>query len=148
MMINKGMLTGDIEILGTFTTGWPEGYDIIDTLLFVGNVTVTDTLTGNIYGGGYGIYKLRVNGNLTNNGVIKDDYDTDGALNADDLELLITGNIINNGIWECNYVSLIGTETQYIFQNLYKQFDSYFVDLNATSKVQAQSNITITKILI
>ena len=58
---------------------------------------------------------------------------------------LITGNIINNGIWECNYVSLIGTETQYIFQNLYKQFDSYFVDLNATSKVQAQSNITITK---
>jgi len=144
-MINKGMLTGDIEILGTFTTGWPEGYDIIDTLLFVGNVTVTDTLKGNIYGGGYGIYKLRVNGNLTNNGVIKDDYDTDGALNADDLELLITGNIINNGIWECNYVSLIGTETQYIFQNLYKQFDSYFVDLNATSKVQAQSNITITK---
>jgi hypothetical protein len=144
-MINKGMLTGDIEILGTFTTGWVEGYDIRDTLLFVGNVTVTDTLTGNIYGGGYGIYKLRVNGNITNNGVIKDDYDTDGILNADDLEILITGNIINNGIWECNYVSLIGTETQYIFQNLYKQFDSYFVDLNATSKVQAQSNITITK---
>ena len=61
-MINKGTLTGNIEILGTFTTGWAEGYDIRDTLLFVGNVTVTDTLTGNIYGGGYGVYKLRVNG--------------------------------------------------------------------------------------
>lgn len=144
-MINKGTLTGDIEILGTFTTGWTEGYDIRDTLLFVGNVTVTDTLTGNIYNGGYGIYKLRVNGNLTNNGVIKDDYDSDGVLNSDDLEIIITGNIINNGKWECNFTTLIGEQPQSIFQGDDKLFDGYLTDLNPSSGILAQSNITITK---
>ena len=144
-MINKGTLTGNIEILGTFTTGWAEGYDIRDTLLFVGNVTVTDTLTGNIYGGGYGIYKLRVNGNLTNNGLIKDDYDTDGVLNADDLEILITGNIINNGIWECNFTTLIGNATQTIYQSAGKMFDGYLTYLGSATELIAQSDITVTK---
>jgi len=144
-MINKGTLTGNIEILGTFTTGWAEGYDIRDTLLFVGNVTVTDTLTGNIYGGGYGVYKLRVNGNLTNNGLIKDDYDTDGVLNADDLEILITGNIINNGIWECNFTTLIGNATQTIYQSAGKMFDGYLTYLGSATELIAQSDITVTK---
>ncbi len=154
-LINKGTLTGDFEILGNFTTGWTEGYDIKDTLLFVGNVTVTDTLTGNIYGGGYGIYKLKVIGNLINNGVIKDDYDTGGrpkisydvnsVLNPDDLELLITGNIINNGIWECNFTTLIGNGTQTIYQSDGKMFDGYLTYLGSANELNAQSNITITK---
>ena len=144
-MINKGTLTGDIEILGTFTTGWTEGYDIRDTLLFVGNITVTDTLRGNIYNGGYGIYRLRVNGNLTNNGVIKDDYDTDGVLNADDLELLITGNIVNNGIWDCNFTTLLGNVAQTIYQSDGKMFDGYLTYLGSATELIAQSDITVTK---
>lgn len=67
-LINSGTLKGDFEILGTFKVG----YDISDTLKFEGNILVTDTLMANIYGGGYGIYKLLIDGNVTNNGVIKD----------------------------------------------------------------------------
>ena len=58
-LINSGSLVGDFEILGTFTVGWADGYDIRDTLVFIGNITVTDTLTGNLYGGGYGIYTTK-----------------------------------------------------------------------------------------
>ena len=42
--------------------------------------------------------RLKIIGNLINNGVIKDDYDLDNPLNNDDLDILITGNIQNNGI--------------------------------------------------
>ena len=88
-LVNRGTLAGDFEILGTFSIG----YDIADTLKFEGNIIVTDTLMANVYGGGYGIYKLLINGNLTNNGVVKDNMDTRAPLNDDDLEILITGNI-------------------------------------------------------
>jgi hypothetical protein len=138
-MINSGILTGDFEILGTMTVGW----DVNDTLIFQGNITVTDTLTGNVYNAGYGIYKLEVIGDLTNNGVIKDDYDLSD--NQDDLNLLITGNIINNGVWTCNFVTLIGAEKQYIFQQTDKKFDSYFSDFIGATEIEAQSDITITK---
>lgn len=133
-LINKGKLQGNFEIVGTFTTGWADGYDIKDTLIFEGNITVTDTLRGNAYGGGYGIYKLRINGNITNNGVIKDDYDTDDPLNNDDLNILVTGNINNNGIWGCNYTTFIGTEPQFIYQSNGKYFDCFINDINSASK--------------
>lgn len=144
-LINKGKLQGNFEIVGTFTTGWADGYDIKDTLIFEGNITVTDTLRGNAYGGGYGIYKLRINGNITNNGVIKDDYDTDDPLNNDDLNVLITGNINNNGIWGCNYTTFIGTEPQFIYQSNGKYFDCFINDINSASSIIAQSDITVTK---
>ena len=144
-MINKGTLTGNIEILGTFVTGWAEGYDIRDTLLFVGDITVTDTLTGNVYGGGYGIYTLKIIGNIINNGVIKDDYDTENPLNNDDLRILITGDIRNNGIWNCNYTNLIGTSAQKIYQADNRFFDSYITVSNPSGDIRAESNITITK---
>ncbi len=144
-LINKGKLQGDFEIIGIFTTGWAEGYNILDTLVFEGNITVTGTLRGNSYGGGYGIYKLKVIGNLINNGTIQDDYDTDDPLNNDDLNLLITGNIINNGIWKCNYTTLIGAQPQYVLQTEDKYFDSFLSDENSSSSVIAQSNITVTK---
>ncbi len=138
-LINSGTLTGDFEILGTFSVG----YDISDTLRFEGNILVTDTLMANIYGGGYGIYKLLVDGNLTNNGVVKDNMDTDAPLNDDDLEIQITGNITNNGRWSCRYVRLVGSETQYISQAPGKFFESYFYDLAPGSGIVAQSDITI-----
>ena len=144
-MINKGTLTGNIEILGTFVTGWAEGYDIRDTLLFVGDITVTDTLAGNVYGGGYGIYTLKIIGNVINNGVIKDDYDSDNPVNNDDLRILITGDIRNNGIWKCNYTNLIGTSAQKIFQADNRFFDSYITFYNPSGDIRAETNITITK---
>lgn len=144
-LINKGKLQGNFEIVGTFTTGWVDGYDIKDTLIFEGNITVTDTLRGNVYGGGYGIYKLRINGNITNNGVIKDDYDADDPLNNDDLNMLITGNINNNGIWGCNYTTFIGSEPQYVYQSNGKYFDCFINDINSASSIIAQSDITVTK---
>lgn len=140
-LINGGTIIGDFEILGNFIVGW----NPTDTLVFIGNITVTDTLTGNVYGGGYGIYPLKVIGNVINNGVIKDDYDIDNPLNNDDLNILITGDIQNNGIWECNYTKLIGTGTQKIFHADYKIFDSYFTVSNTSGDIRAQSNISITK---
>lgn len=102
-------------------------------------------MRGNVYGGGYGIYKLRINGNITNNGVIKDDYDADDPLNNDDLNMLITGNINNNGIWGCNYTTFIGSEPQYVYQSNGKYFDCFINDINSASSIIAQSDITVTK---
>lgn len=138
-LINSGTLTGDFEILGTFSVG----YDISDTLKFEGNILVTDTLMANVYGGGYGIYKLLIDGNLTNNGVVKDNMDTDAPLNDDDLEILITGNITNNGWWSCRYIRLIGNETQYLSQEPGNFFDSYFYDLDPVSEIVTQTDITV-----
>lgn len=138
-LINSGTLTGDFEILGTFEVG----YNVNDTLKFQGNILITDTLKANVYGGGYGVYKLLVDGNLTNNGVVKDNTDAYALLNDDDLEILITGNIVNNGSWTCKYVKLTGTGTQYISQGTGRFFDTFFADLDADSKTIAQSDISI-----
>lgn len=136
-LINSETLTGDFQINGNFKVDMNSA----DTLVFIGNIVVSDTLTCNEYGGGHAIEKLKIIGDIINNGVI---MDNDGS-NPDDLSILITGNITNNGVWTCNFVNLIGTDTQFISQNPGKQFDSYFSDLNANSKVQALSDITITK---
>jgi len=82
---------------------------------------------------------LRIEGNVENNGVIRN-YSPD-----DRLAVEITGNITNNGLWTCNSVNLSGKTTQYIYQSPGKQFDCSFADLNASSKAQALSNITIIK---
>ena len=140
-LINSGTLSGDFEIQGLFKVG----YDVNDTLKFIGNIVISDTLSANDYGGGYGIYKLRVNGNLVNNGVVKDNMDTDAPLNNDDLSILITGNLTNNNIWMCNYVRFIGIDTQYISQATGKYFDSNFYDHDAASSIIALSDITVTK---
>ncbi len=137
-LIYGGIIEGDFEILGTFSVS----KYLEDTLIFQGNITVTDTLQANEYGGGYGIYKLKVIGSITNNGWVKDNVDTD---NPDDLNILITGNITNNGKWTNNYVNFIGTEPQYIEQSPDTKFVSNFYDLNAASAIVANSDITITQ---
>lgn len=144
-MINSGTLIGNFEILGKFTVGWADGYDIRDTLVFNGNITVTDTLCGNVYGGGYGIYTLKIIGNVINNGVIKDDYDLSNPLNNDDLRILITGNIYNHGVWENNFTNLVGTTNQFISSDSTKIFDCYFTSLKPGGNILATSNLTITK---
>jgi len=136
-LINNGTLTGDFHIKGNFKVDmYPS-----DTMVFIGNITVDDTLTCNPYYGGYAIEKLKITGDITNNGVISDN-DND---NPDDLSLLISGNIINNGLWTCNYVYFTGTGTQTISQSPGKKFDSNFTDLNPAGKVQALSNISIVR---
>ena len=144
-LINSGSLVGDFEIVGTFTVGWADGYDIRDTLIFIGNITVTDTLTGNVYGGGYGIYPLKVIGSLINNGVIKDDYDLINPLNNDDLRILITGNIYNHGIWKNNFTNLIGSTNQFISSDSTKIFDCYFTSLKPGGNILATGNLTVTR---
>jgi hypothetical protein len=137
-LIYDGIIEGDFEIQGNFRVN----KFVEDTLVFQGNVTVTDTLESNIYGGGYGIQKLKIIGNIINNGVVRDRED---SRNADDLNILITGNITNNGKWTCNYVNFIGTETQYIEQSPGTQFESNFYDLDAYSAIVANSDISNTQ---
>jgi len=135
-LVFNGTLEGDFEIIGRFSVNKSPA----DTLHFIGNVTVTDTLESNVYGGGLGIQNLWIEGNLTNNGVVRDDQDT---RNDDRLRILITGDIVNNGKWTCYYVHLIGDQEQSITQAPGKEFDSYFIDLNPASSIIAGSDITI-----
>lgn len=145
-LINSGKLVGDFEIVGTFTVGWADGYNITDTLLFIGDISVTDTLCGNEYGGGYGIFSLKIIGSITNNGVIKDDYDSDNnPLNNDDLKIHITGDIYNYGAWKCNFTNLTGTSYQRIYQGTGKYFDSYLTFSNPSGDIRALTDITVTK---
>ena len=135
-LIYNGTIEGDFFIEGRFAVNKSPS----DTLKFIGNITVTDTLENNEYGGGLGIQNLMIEGNLTNNGVIRDDDDTK---NDDRLSILITGDIVNNGLWSCYYVKLTGDQEQYITQAEGMVFDSYFADLDSSSSVRANSNITI-----
>lgn len=133
-LIWGGTIAGDFEILGTF---YVSKYTT-DTLVFQGNVTVTDTLSANDYGGGYGIYKLKVIGNLSNNGIVKDHT-------SDDMNIVITGNIDNHGQWTNNYVTFTGTSGQHIEQDEGLFFETNFTDLHSSSPVILNSDVTITK---
>jgi hypothetical protein len=137
-LIYNGILEGNFEILGKFGVN----KYVEDTLVFIGNITVTDTLESNEYGGGYGIQKLKIEGNIVNNGVVRDREDID---NPDDLNILITGNITNNGKWTCNYVNLTGTEPQHISQSPGTKFVSNFYDLDISGEIIADTDLEITK---
>ncbi|KAF5057472.1 hypothetical protein DSECCO2_356450 [anaerobic digester metagenome] len=128
-IIYGGTIAGDFEIAGTFRVS----HHATDTLFFAGNITVTDTLQSNLFGGGTGMMKLKIDGNLTNNGWVRDHDDAD-----DYLHILITGNIINNGSWTCGFVTFIGNNDQYIEGN---PFESNFTDLDPQSKICLNSDI-------
>ena len=72
-------------------------------VVFNGNTIVEDTLQSLHY-----IGNLTVNDTLTNNGVIRNS-------NYDPLNINIYGDIINNGIWTNNLTTLNGTEDQHIY---------------------------------
>ncbi len=135
-LIYNGTIEGNFFIKGRFAVNKSPA----DTLRFVGNVTVSDTLQNNEYGGGLGIQNLLIEGNLTNNGVIRDNND---QKNDDRLSILITGDIVNNGHWSCYYVKLVGEQEQSITQANGMVFDSYFSDLDSTSSIRANSDISI-----
>ncbi len=131
----NGIIDGNFEILGAFDVN----KYVTDTMRFVGHVTVGDTLQSRIYGGGYGIQKLLIDGDIINNGVVRDN------LFGDDLNIIITGNIINNNLWTCNYVNFAGTETQYITQSPGTKFVSNFYDLDSGSMLVGESDIEISQ---
>ncbi|MCB2219867.1 MAG: hypothetical protein KQI35_05670 [Bacteroidetes bacterium] len=84
------------EILGTTKIG-PNNS-------FLGEILVTDTLQNDYYN-----YTLNIEGNITNNGVIRNQ-----AAGSASLRLDITGNIINNGIWQQSYTYLDGSSDQHV----------------------------------
>jgi len=132
-IIYNGTIEGNFEILGTFDVN----KYVTDTMRFVGQVTVSDTLQNTIYGGGSGIQKLLIDGDIINNGVVQDNPF------GDELNIIITGNIINNNLWTCNYVNLVGTGTQHIAQSPGTKFVSNFYDLDSSSMLLGDSDIEL-----
>jgi hypothetical protein len=84
------------EILGTTKIG-PGN-------TFLGEILITDTLQNDYYS-----YTLNIDGNITNNGVIRNQPYGGGAFRLD-----ISGNIVNNGIWQQSYSYLNGTTDQHV----------------------------------
>ncbi len=111
-------------------------------VLFDGNIFVVDTLR---QGGGLGWVTLHVSGNLTNNGVIKNNP------SGNELWLNIGGNIVNNGIWKNRGVYLESKKVQYISQSSGKMFESEFYKRNSggwadTVYAVASSDLTFSNI--
>ena len=71
-------------------------------VVFEGNITVTDTLQNR----SVNHLTLQVNGNVTNNGIIRN--------NVSALTLNISGDVINNGVWTNSTTNIIGTVDQEI----------------------------------
>lgn len=135
-VIHNGNIQGNFQIKGTFKVN----YSVEDTLRFTGNITVTDTLQANDFGGGTGIQHLLVNGNIINNGHVIDQPQMD-----DRLCILISGNIINNGTWSCYYLKFTATDNQSLTQAENCVFQSRFYVLNPANTLLALSPITNTQ---
>ncbi|MBU1874656.1 T9SS type A sorting domain-containing protein, partial [bacterium] len=74
-------------------------------VIFQGITTVTDTLQNYYYSG----YTLNVQGDIINNGLIRDYYNP--------MILNITGNMTNNGVWANSRTELNGESTQHVVIN-------------------------------
>ncbi len=88
-----------------------------------GIVTVTDTLQNS------STQTLTVNGNLVNNGLIRDDYWR--------FSINVTGNITNNGTWTNYLTSLTGTTDQQLFLDSGKTFASLFASADTLGDIVA-----------
>ena len=75
--------------------------DIGSSNTFIGEILVTDTARNDYYG-----YTLVIDGNIVNNGIIKD-YSSGFTIN-------VNGNVTNNGIWQNQYTYLNGTTNQHV----------------------------------
>jgi len=131
-LVYNGTLKGDFEIVGVFTVD----KSINDTLFFDGTATVTDTLQANDYGGGLGIFNLKVEGDLINNGAIQN--------STDYLRIITTGNIYNNGLWDNEYTVLISDSTQYLSQNTGNYFGGNFSITDTLCNAVANSDLSFT----
>jgi hypothetical protein len=131
---HNGRIEGDFEIKGNFLV-WE---DQTHPLTMEGLITVTDTLQGDEHGGGTIYYNLLVEGDIINNGVIKDNDNQD-----DRLRINVTGDISNNSIWENSITNFTGASPQYISQAAGKYFKKDLADLDSLSNVIANTDITV-----
>ena len=132
--IYDGRIKGDFNIKGNFLV-WE---DQLNSLYMEGTITVEDTLQNDEYGQGSIYYKLNVEGDIINNGVIKDFNFQD-----DRMTINVTGDITNNGIWENSITNFTCSKTQYIAQAYNMYFQRSFADLDSSSNVVANTDITI-----
>ncbi len=102
---------------------------------FEGTLTVTDTLQNDAWH-----QTMTVNGNVTNNGIIRN-HDNTGWL----LTINITGNISNNGTWTNYRTQLTGTSNQTLTQGSGRKFECEMVKTQAAGSVTATSALTFTK---
>lgn len=80
---------------------------------------------------------ITVNGNIVNNGVIRNE-------NRNGLAIKVKGNVTNNGTWTFNRIELIGTN-QTLTLASGKKFENYFlVDATVKSKLIAGSDLTFS----
>lgn len=103
-LLNNALLHGVDIITSTITF---KGNVKVETPINIeGNVILQDSLQPRDYL--YASSIIKINGNFTNNGVLKNNND-DYALH-----LRISGNIINNGIWTTDFIFLTGSSEQRI----------------------------------
>jgi hypothetical protein len=101
-------------------------------------VTVTDTLQSDEYGGGATWFDLYIEGNITNNGVIRD------INSGDKLRTYIAGNIQNNGEWLHSATVLNGSAEQVLEQTETTSFGGDFSSSDAMSNITGNSDLTFT----
>lgn len=101
-----------------------------------GNVTVTDTLE-NSSGYAHPEKVLKIIGNITNNGIIRNNGSNGLAVN-------ITGNVTNNGSWVHNRTELSGTTNQVLTLATNKLFEAAFKVTDSLGMIVAGSNLATT----
>ncbi len=102
-------------------------------VVFEGTVTVTDTLQSISYPDG----SLTINGNLVNNGLIKNYEAYYGKI----LTLYVTGNITNNGIMRNSYTNFKGTAEHKLSLGAGKTFETNFTSLDTLAALTASSSL-------
>lgn len=149
--ITNGSVTNAKDIVGyTVNSGNP----IVDNVSYDGNPTVKGririnslvTLKGNVIvadtlenSSGYAHPEkiLKVIGNITNNGIVRNNASAGFAIN-------VTGNVTNNGTWVHNRTELSGTANQVITLAANKLFEAAFKVTDSLGMIVAGSNLATT----
>ncbi len=109
----------------------------IHTLVVMkGNVTLTDTLE-NLSGYGHPEKILKIVGNISNNGIIRNYFSNGLALN-------VTGNVTNNGKWVHNRTELSGSANQILTLGAGKLFEAHFSVTDSLGFIVAGSDLVFT----
>lgn len=127
-IINEITYSGNIALKGRFK--------INSNVVMIGTVSNTDTLE-NSTGYAHPEKKLQINGNFTNNGLVRNGGSAGFALN-------ITGNVINNGTWAFNRTELSGAANQIISLGNGKVFESPFKVTDQTGQIVAGSALSFS----
>ena len=151
--IYNGTIRNSKDLTGMPVSGL--GYPALDNITYDGNtnikgrvqinssvtlknsLTVTDTLE-NSSGYAHPEKILKVIGNITNNGIIKNGGSAGLALN-------VTGNISNNGQWIHNRTELSGSANQILSVGANKVFDAAFQVTDSLGMIVAGSPMAFSR---